>query len=342
MGAFQSTINNPNESVKKFSDAEIKNNINRLFNNNKGNVNILSDASMSLKDYENMMNTENIQNIQNIDDSNPQLGGNNIKFKSSKNRHLEHNIDQYIKSLQSGGNPNKEPEYHEISEDIAELTKIKNFLGGQKGAGYETIEDDMSSPSSTIQKRTLSIVDFLKGGSINRQQEDDDDEGNDNDNDNDDNDDNEMNMGEDPLANMYGGADNDDNEDPLADMYGGADDEDIEEDDGDDDDDEDDDEADEEEDDDDNDDVDLDEEDADTTKTDKKNTVSKTDKKKKKSNESSRAISTTSSEKVGNKDTKDFSATSYSQSGSSELDIVPFYSSDSSMHKHPYIKNRFS
>ena len=50
--------------------------------------------------------------------------------------------------------------------------------------------------------------------------------------------------------------------------------------------------------------------------------------------------STTSSAKVDEK--KEYSETSYSQIDASELNIYPFYSSDSSSeNKNPYIKKRF-
>jgi len=181
MGLTQSTENTG--PVKKYTDNEIRNNIQNLFNNNRENN--FSEASYSIKDLENMVVSDtqlfqgsNANNQQQLQVQ--QLGGSNIKFNSSKNRHLMHNIQDYINTLQSGGNPNNQETHQEIS-DLSEFQKIKDFLlndieNKQSGGNAESILDSLSSPSNK-----MTLVDALRkitlsGGAKGGADDDEDDE----------------------------------------------------------------------------------------------------------------------------------------------------------------------
>ncbi len=189
MGLTQSASDNV---AKKYTDAEIRQNIQKLFVNNRENN--FSEASYSIRDLENMVVSDGPFFQSN---NAAQLGGqlNNIKFKSSKNRHLNHNINEYISMFQKGGNvyentententENSENNYHGLS-NISEFQKIKEFLvndnsinsinsqnGGQQ---FGTIIDSVSSVSHN---NKLTFFDALKqitqNGGVDTSDSDDD------------------------------------------------------------------------------------------------------------------------------------------------------------------------
>src|SRR3990172_5591393 len=97
-----SATSNVKPQSKKYTDAEIRTNINQLFNN--GISNNFSEASYSIKDLENIVVSDIPFNLPTQDDylTAPQNGG-HIKFNSSKNRHMRHNLNEYINNIQKGG-----------------------------------------------------------------------------------------------------------------------------------------------------------------------------------------------------------------------------------------------
>ena len=76
MGLTQST-DKKNPENKKYSDEDIKNNINQLFNNNK--LNAFSEASYSIKDLENIVVSDTPM-VQPLQQNNQLGGGGNKKF----------------------------------------------------------------------------------------------------------------------------------------------------------------------------------------------------------------------------------------------------------------------
>lgn len=284
MGSSQSTSDKRHLS-KKYTDNEIKQNIQRLFNNNRENN--FSEYSFSAKDLENIIVSD--------DFNKPQLGGvnvNNVKFASSKKRHLNHNIDEYIDMIQNGGHNENDNEYHELSE-MSEFKNIREFLRkdmGLQGGGDYNVNSYIDSVSFTEDKKKLTLYAILQdimhsGGAKDDDSDDIDEDDEDNDHDDVDHED-------------------DDNED-----------------------------------DDDNENEDVDDDELEATLGDK-DTI----------NDSS--ISSVSSFVPSY---SGMSPTSYSESSvnrrstsshsnaSSELNIVPFYSSDESENMvHPYVKNRFN
>ena len=287
MGSTQSTSDN---TAKKYTDAEIRQNIQKLFTNNRENN--FSEASYSIRDLENMVVSDGPFNQSN-NMEHLQLGGDlsNIKFKSSKNRHLTHDIDAYLNMYQKGGNAeNSEHEYLDLSS-VSEFKKIKDFLvtdnninninninNQNGGEQFDAFIDSVSS----IQQNKLTFFDALK------------------------------------QITQNGGVDISDDDD---DMYGDSDDMD-------------------------DDNVYMD--DGITTSSSDNSSYNKI-------TSSNSTFSTTSS--MMPKYSGNFSETSYSQSNtnnasntstsysnnaSSELNIVPFYSSSESDMRHPYTKNRFN
>lgn len=136
MGLTQSI---PDTTRKTYTHNDIKDNVQKLFSNNRKNN--LSEASGSIK---------NLDNVQvSVVEFNKPLNGGHMKFNSSKNRHLNHDINEFLEGLQKGGN-NMEP----IS-DLSELQKIKDFLldmdnGSQAGGGILSTEMSACSPQLTL------------------------------------------------------------------------------------------------------------------------------------------------------------------------------------------------
>lgn len=176
MGSTQSTSDN---TTKKYTDAEIRQNIQKLFTNNRENN--FSEASYSIKDLENMVVSDGPFNQSN-NMEHLQLGGNlsNIKFKSSKNRHLTHDIDAYLNMYQKGGNATSEHEYLDLSS-VSEFQKIKDFLVNDNTInnqdGGEQFDEFIDSVSS-VQQNKFTFFDALKqitqNGGVDMSDDDDD------------------------------------------------------------------------------------------------------------------------------------------------------------------------
>lgn len=269
MGSTTST-NTYQQPAKKYTDADIRKNIDELFNNAR--TNNFSEVSYSINDLDNIIITDV-----------PQNGG--IKFNSSQKRYLRHKIDE--NNLQTGGNDNME----EIS-DMSEFQRIKEYLindmkNNQSGGDFDV--DDMVS-SATVAQNSNSNPNLIKF-----------------------------------LSALKGGNDDDldDDEDEAALEDDDEDDEGLEEDE-------------------DDDEEGLDEDDDDDKSSEKKSKKTKKERKEEDFDEDKKSteveISETSEDGII-RNPEEYSATSFIEK-SSELNILPFYSSDSNINKHPYIKNR--
>jgi len=284
MGLTTSTVTYQQPDIK-YTDADIRKNIDELFNNAK--TNNFSEASYSINDLDNII----------ISDG-PQNGG--IKFNSSQKRYLRHKIDG--NNFQLGGNEKLE----EIS-DMSEFKRIKEYLindmkNNQTGGDFDV--DDPVSTATNASSSNQNIIKFLSA--------------------------------------LKGGNDDEFDDEEF-------DEEALEDDDGEDEEDE----EDEEEDDDDDDALEDDGVESPKKKSKKSKKVKKDkkdikerkeenfsqDKEKSTEEESTEEeISATSDDGII-RNPEQYSATSFAEK-SSELNILPFYSSDSSINKHPYIKNR--
>lgn len=127
----------------KYSNAEIQQNIAQLFNNNKHNM-VETNTSLSLDD------TLGFTDIHSFT-------GGDISFQSSKNRHLRHNIQQYIESLQRGG-VDTDNEFKELSE----LDEIKQYL--EKDLQQQNQAGGLCSSEVVDTVPKLTLMDILKGG----------------------------------------------------------------------------------------------------------------------------------------------------------------------------------
>jgi len=279
------------KATRKYSDYEIKQNINNLFRTNKSNF---SEASYSL----NLDNVRTIENNLAYNDQNIQMGG-KIKFNPSQKRYLKYDIDEYLKRIQMGGNSNNDAQYVSMSEP-EEFNKLRDFLmsgNQQTGGNYELYSTDASINQNNANKFFRALFQMNQyGGDDSMSDEEKDGE-----------------EDEDEESDIESESDNDEKEDD-------EDDEDDE--------DEEDDEAGE---------ADIDMEAVDKTEETKETKETKENKK----NIEETGLSSTSSAAIG--PMKSWSSTSYSQSTSnksSDLNIIPFYSTDSSA-QHPYVRNRF-
>ncbi len=146
------TNNNIN---RRYTDSEIKQNIQQLFSKNKNN---LINTSFSLD--------ETI-----IDTPESQIGGSNfdsIRFQSSKNRHLRHNIEDYVDQLQKqyGGEQNEVPN----ATGLTEFDKIKQYLlddlnNEQNGGDVPSTElSNMSYSINTPKNNEFSLFNLMAGG----------------------------------------------------------------------------------------------------------------------------------------------------------------------------------
>lgn len=189
------TESNPKQvQVKKYTDNEIKDNISRLFKDNRKNN--FTEASMSMRDLDNAVISDDNQHYQN--------GGK--KFRSSKNRHLKYNIEDYISSLQLGGNPiDDHKEISEASEfkkirdflikdvkqnggnlkeisEASEFKKIRDYLTKDVQSGgdidIEALINGMGSPISS-DKRQLTLANVLVGGELDDDNDDEEESEND-------------------------------------------------------------------------------------------------------------------------------------------------------------------
>ena len=87
MGQSQS-----NPGVYKYSDAEIRTNIDNMFKFNKKNNADLSEATYTMGDLNNYPTEDNYKNEMSND---LQMGG-KIRFKPSQRRYLNHNIEDFV------------------------------------------------------------------------------------------------------------------------------------------------------------------------------------------------------------------------------------------------------
>lgn len=177
MGQSNSSLQN--QEIKKYTSAEIEANLQRLFKNNINNI--FSEASQT---FGQVNFSEYDGPEMQLPEARPQLQrGNGIKFKSSKNRHLQHNIDQFLKQIQTGGNENLQ----QISEQ-SEFAKIKKFLldeanraqtGGvvEDGIDYESISSisGFNELKSTLSQdggkrrkkhKALTLANVLQSGQL--------------------------------------------------------------------------------------------------------------------------------------------------------------------------------
>lgn len=280
MGITSSTTGKPT-----YSDADVKRNIDELFNNAR--TYNFSEASYSIKDLDNIV----------VSDLPQQNGG--IRFNSSKKRYLRHNINDLVH--QQGGNNS----YEEIS-DMSEFQKIKDFLindmkNNQAGGDYDIddLDNIVSSATMTANSNSntqlIKFLNALKGGNV----EDIDDD-------------------EDAESDLDEIVDDNEEEEDLEGIDEDEADEDL---DG------------------------LDEEDNDSDeKPKKKKNSKKIDKEENLDEDDSETKSDGSDLSITSEDgiirnPEEYSATSYIEK-SSELNILPFYSSDSSINKKPYMKKR--
>lgn len=276
---FTTSVTTYQQPARKYTDADIKKNIDELFNNAK--TNNFSEASYSINDLDNIVIT---------DVQGSQSGG--IKFNSSMKRYLRHNIDK----IQQGGNNSLE----EIS-DMSEFQRIKEFLvndmkNHQTGGDFDV--DDIVSTATIGSPQNQNLVNFLsalKGGNDNDLEDDEDIDEVDLEDD-EDADEAELENDEDADDDAF-----EDEEDDISDDKNGS-----------------------------------------KKKSDKKSRkVENFDEDKQKEEKEdckSVEISETSEDGII-RNPEEHSATSFVDK-SSELNILPFYSSDSSINKHPYIKNR--
>jgi len=165
----QNTSVQETPDVRKYTSAEIETNLKRLFKNNINNN--FSEASQSF----NVNFTELDQAL---------VGGYNIKFKSSKNRHLNHNIDEFIKKIQSGGDApiSEQSEFAKIKEFLLKEANV-NLIGGaieEDGINYESISsisgfDEFKNTLSQTQEgggkrkrkhKVMSLANILQSGQL--------------------------------------------------------------------------------------------------------------------------------------------------------------------------------
>lgn len=146
----------PQNTRKKYTDNEIKQNIKQLFDKNRHNV---AETSYSLDETLNVSSNKNEGHI----------GG--VKFQSSKNRHLKHNINEYVENLQKqyGGQDNSNNQND--NNELFEFNKIKEYLlndleNNEQNGGYKSSElsNFSFSQEETRQYKNKSLIDVLMGG----------------------------------------------------------------------------------------------------------------------------------------------------------------------------------
>ncbi|ARF09772.1 hypothetical protein Indivirus_3_21 [Indivirus ILV1] len=168
---------------RKYTSAEIEQNLMRLFKNNMKNN--FSEASQT---FGNVNFSEDILEMQNA--------GNPIKFKSSKNRHLEHNIEAFINKIQNGGNENLQ-----LISEQSEFAKIKEYLlkeaqtGGNNSnnksiedgityesissiSGFNELRNSLSQEGGKRRKKhkVMTLAHVLQSGQLGGDRDDDSDE----------------------------------------------------------------------------------------------------------------------------------------------------------------------
>jgi hypothetical protein len=165
-------------NARKYTDAEIKQNIQILFNKNKNNL-VESSYSLgtSIEPSSTMNNFVEQENVAAIGGANR----NSIKFQSSKNRHLRHDIEGYVRQLQAqyGGQFTEDGNMNINNNDLVEFNKIKDYLlndlndeqneqlGGNMTSdlsnfSFSSEDDDQDVPNNK------SLFDVLIGGKLKR------------------------------------------------------------------------------------------------------------------------------------------------------------------------------
>lgn len=138
-----------NITERRYTDNEIKQNMKLLFELNKNN---LAETSMSLNAPLELSPTNN--------GNNNFHGGAKKKFQSKKNRHLAHNIEEYVENFQKhyGGNNN----------EINEFNRIKEYLiNDMNGGGFENSSDMSMNSNFADENKTYSLFNMLNGGKFN-------------------------------------------------------------------------------------------------------------------------------------------------------------------------------
>lgn len=141
------------EHKRKYTDSEIKQNMKVLFENNKHNS---VETSYSLG-----------ENLEVSTEKKGSVGGyKKIKFQSSRNRHLNHNIDAFLKQQNGGGKKSQ-------NEDVVKnFNKIKEYLmndldSNVKEEQYGGNDSDIGSfsfDSSDDDQNNLSFFGAMRGG----------------------------------------------------------------------------------------------------------------------------------------------------------------------------------
>jgi len=145
------------EHKRKFTDTEIKKNMRVLFENNKHNP---VETSYSLG-----------ENLEVSTEKKASIGGyNKIKFESSRNRHLTHNMDAFLKQQNGGGrkrqnedvlnNFNKIKDY--LMNDLDSSMKEEQYGGNFSDAGSFSFSFDSSDDS----QNNFSFFGALMGGNV--------------------------------------------------------------------------------------------------------------------------------------------------------------------------------
>jgi len=96
------------------------------------------------------------------------------KFKSSKNRHLNYDLEKIINNLQQGGYQDSD-NYKSIST-ISEFDKIREFLTREKEGQNGGNKDILDSDSLYDNGKKFTLFDIMKGGGNDDDDDDDDDD----------------------------------------------------------------------------------------------------------------------------------------------------------------------
>lgn len=146
------------DNARKYSNEEIKQNIKILFEKNKNNA-VESSYTFSTA-------VEPTSTANNFNDN---FVGGNKKFISSKNRHLRHNIEEYVNQLQNQYGGDYTNSEHLNNNDLIEFNKIKDYLLNDEnnmqqegGATSDLSKFSFEEESEYVPKKTL--IDVLIGG----------------------------------------------------------------------------------------------------------------------------------------------------------------------------------
>lgn len=164
MGLTQSTNNN-NNTKTKYSDEDIKKNINQLFLNNK-------------TDYINETSLHSLGNLES--QKKIQTGG-----TKKRNRYEKYDIKHYLQNIaQNGGEVNPSSDKYKEISDLSEFKKLKNYLqnnlnqnGGTDKINVQGMDDLLNEPSpDTLTERNNKndlLLKLIKGGTKRTTEEED-------------------------------------------------------------------------------------------------------------------------------------------------------------------------